>query len=121
MSGLAVNAPDTIMGYPYVINQAMASPVASTNPTTMLFGDMQKYIIRKVKDMSVLRLNERYADFGQVGFISFMRIDGNLVDAGTHPINVLQQHSYNRAPFANSSLRPFRPDIAALVPPSNLA
>jgi HK97 family phage major capsid protein len=91
--GLAVNAPDTILGYPYVINQAMASPVASTNPTTMLFGDLQKYIVRKVKSMSVLRLNERYADFGQVGFISFMRIDGNLVDAGTHPINVLQQHS----------------------------
>jgi HK97 family phage major capsid protein len=91
--GLAVNAPDTILGYPYVINQAMASPVASTNPTTMLFGDMQKYIIRKVKDMSVLRLNERYADFGQVGFISFMRIDGNLVGAGTHPINALQSHS----------------------------
>jgi hypothetical protein len=43
--------------------------------------------------MSVLRLNERYADFGQVGFIAFMRIDGNLVDAGTHPINLLQQHS----------------------------
>jgi hypothetical protein len=36
--------------------------------------------------MSGLRLNERYADFGQVGFIAFMRIDGNLVDAGTHPI-----------------------------------
>jgi HK97 family phage major capsid protein len=91
--GLAVNAPDTILGYPYVINQSMATVAASTNPATVAFGDFQKYIVRKVKDMSVLRLNERYADFGQVGFISFMRIDGNLVDAGTHPINVLQQHS----------------------------
>jgi HK97 family phage major capsid protein len=93
LPGLAVNAPDTILGYPYVINQSMQTPVANTNPTTVAFGDMQKYIVRKVKDMSVLRLNERYADFGQVGFIAFMRIDGNLVDAGTHPINVLQQHS----------------------------
>lgn len=93
LPGLAVNAPDTILGYPYVINQSMASPVASTNPSVVAFGDMQKYIVRKVKDMSVLRLNERYADFGQVGFIAFSRIDGNLVDAGTHPINVLQQHS----------------------------
>lgn len=91
--GLASNAPDTILGYPYVINQSMATPVASTNPTTMLFGDLQKFIIRKVKDMSVLRLNERYADFGQVGFIAFMRVDSRLVDAGTHPINALQQHS----------------------------
>lgn len=73
--GLTANAPDTILGYPCVINQAMQSPVAATNPTTMLFGDLQKFVIRKVKDMSVLRLNERYADFGQVGFIAFMRVD----------------------------------------------
>lgn len=91
--GLASKSPDTILGYPYVINQSMATPVASTNPATVAFGDFQKYVIRKVKDMSVLRLNERYADYGQVGFIAFMRVDGNLVDAGTHPINVLQQHS----------------------------
>ena len=91
--GLASNAPDTILGYPYVINQAMATPVANTNPTTVLFGDLQKFVIRKVKDMQVLKLVERYADFGQVGFIAFSRVDSNLVDAGTHPINALQQHS----------------------------
>jgi hypothetical protein len=34
-----------------------------------------------------------YAASGQVGFISFARIDSQLLDAGTHPINALQQHS----------------------------
>jgi hypothetical protein len=34
-----------------------------------------------------------YAVNGQVGFISNMRVDGNLLDAGTHPVNVLQMHS----------------------------
>lgn len=77
--GLTANAPDTILGYQYVINQSMASPAISTNPATVLFGDLQKFIIRKVKDMSVLRLNERYADYGQVGFISFMRADRKSV------------------------------------------
>jgi predicted phage gp36 major capsid-like protein len=43
--------------------------------------------------MSVLRLVERYADYGQVGFIAFSRVDSNLVDAGTHPIAQLIQHS----------------------------
>ena len=38
-----------------------------------------------------MRLNERYADYGQVAFIGFARYDGNLVDAGTHPVNYLQQ------------------------------
>jgi len=41
----------------------------------------------------IQRLEELYALNGQVGFISNMRVDSNLLDAGTHPINVLQQHS----------------------------
>jgi HK97 family phage major capsid protein len=88
---LTSGAPATILGYPYVINQSMATVSATHN--TVLFGDMSKFIIRKVRDISVLRLDERYADYGQVGFIAFSRVDSNLVDAGTHPINILQQHS----------------------------
>jgi len=91
LPGIAVNSPDTILGYPYVINQSM--PQIAPNAPTVLFGDLQKFIIRKVREMSVLRLVERYADYGQVGFIAFSRVDSNLVDAGTHPINQLVQHS----------------------------
>ncbi len=47
--GLAVNAPDTILGYPTSSIKRWRRWWASTNPTTMLFGDLQKYIIRKVK------------------------------------------------------------------------
>ena len=39
---------------------------------------------------TVLRLVERYADYLQVGYIGFLRADGNLVDAGTHPIAAFQ-------------------------------
>jgi HK97 family phage major capsid protein len=91
LPGIAVNAPDTLYGYPYVINQQM--PQIAPNAPTVLFGDLTKFIIRKVREMSVLRLVERYADFGQVGFIAFSRVDSNLVDAGTHPIQQLIQHS----------------------------
>jgi HK97 family phage major capsid protein len=89
--GLAVQAPDTILGYKYTINQSM--PKIGPNAPTVLFGAMQKFIIRKVREMSVLRLVERYADYGQIGFVAFSRVDSNLVDAGTHPINQLIQHS----------------------------
>jgi HK97 family phage major capsid protein len=61
--------------------------------TTVVFGQFSKFIIRKVQDMTIQRLNELYAINGQVGFISFERIDSVLLDAGTHPLNVLQQHS----------------------------
>jgi HK97 family phage major capsid protein len=80
--------PDTIMGYQYTINQDMATMAA--NAKSILFGDFDKYKIRRVMDMTVLRLTERYADVGQVGFLVFARYDGQLVDAGTHPIQYYQ-------------------------------
>jgi len=89
--GLSVNAPDTILGYEYVINQSMPQIAAAAD--TVLFGSLQKFIMRKVRDLSVLRLDERFADFGEVAFIGFSRIDSNLVDAGVHPIGFLEMHS----------------------------
>ena len=38
-----------------------SSPPVTRN--TVLFGDMKRYIIRRVKGMSLLRLEERFADF----------------------------------------------------------
>jgi HK97 family phage major capsid protein len=83
--------PDTICGYKYVVNQSF--PVLAASATTVAFGDWSKFIVRRVKDLSVIRLDERFADYGEVAFVGFSRIDSNLVDAGTHPLNVLKQHS----------------------------
>jgi HK97 family phage major capsid protein len=91
--GLASNAPSTILGYPYVINQAMANIGTAGAGAVALFGDLKKFIVRQVRPYSILRLDERYAEYGQTGFIAFSRVDSNLVDAGTHPINSLSQHS----------------------------
>lgn len=89
--GIAVGQPDTINGRPYVINQSM--PQIAPSASTIAFGDFSKFQVRKVKDLSVLKLVERYAEKGQVAFVSFARIDSRLIDAGTHPLNVLKQHS----------------------------
>jgi HK97 family phage major capsid protein len=89
---LVAGTPATINGYAYTINQSMDNTVTATK-NSVLFGDFSKFVIRRVRDMQVLRLDERYADYGQVGFIAFSRVDSNLVDAGTHPLNLLQQHS----------------------------
>ena len=83
--GLAVREPDSLMGYPYVINQDMA-PMAA-NAKSVLFGDFSNYFIREVSGVTILRLTERYADYLQVGFLAFQRCDGALIDAGTHPIS----------------------------------
>lgn len=89
LPGLAVKEPDTINSYPYTVNQDMAVPAASAK--TMLFGDFSNYFIRRVSGVQILRLTERFADYNQTAFLAFQRWDGQLVDAGTHPIKYLQQ------------------------------
>jgi HK97 family phage major capsid protein len=79
----------TINGYPLYPNNDLAT--LATGAKTMLFGDFSKYVCRKVRDLSILRLTERFADYGQVAFIGFARYDGNLLDAGTHPVKYLVQ------------------------------
>lgn len=90
-AALKDGAPDTVNGYPYFVNDDMA--VIGSSNVTVLFGPLRKYLVRRVKQMGVLRLTERFADYGQVAFIGFARYDGNLLDAGTHPVNYLIQHS----------------------------
>jgi HK97 family phage major capsid protein len=89
--GVATDAPDTILGYEYSIDNDMAT--IAVNAKTVAFGQLKKYLIRRVKELAVLRLVERFADYGQVAFIGFARYDGNLLDAGTHPVSYLVQAS----------------------------
>ena len=86
---LVAGAPDTIAGYSYIVNQSMTTPATSVK--SILFGDFSKYIIRDVQDIRLVRMDERYADYDQVGFTAFMRSDGDLLDAGTHPVKILTQ------------------------------
>jgi HK97 family phage major capsid protein len=83
-----VGQPASIFGFPIYPNNDLDQ--LATGKKTVLFGDHSKYVIRQVKDLSILRLVERFADYGQVGFLGFARFDGNLLDAGTHPVKFLQ-------------------------------
>ena len=84
--GLAGAMADTILGYPVQINQDM--PVMAANAKSIAFGRFDKYILRMVRDVTMLRLVERYADLLQVAFIVFARADGRLLDAGTGPLKL---------------------------------
>ncbi|HEV2463553.1 MAG TPA: phage major capsid protein [Acidobacteriaceae bacterium] len=88
-AGFGSGFPETILDKPYVINNDM--PVMAANAYPILFGDMSSYKVRRVASgTTVLRLVERYADYLQVGYIGFLRADGQLLDAGTHPIAAFQ-------------------------------
>ena len=91
LPGIEVREPDTILGYPFTVNDDMAALAASAK--VILFGDFRNYILRDVRGITVLRLVERYADYLQVGFLAFSRHDGALVDAGQHPVKYMQMHA----------------------------
>lgn len=86
---MAAGLPDSILGRPYTVNQDIAS--IATAQKTALYGDFSNYHIRDAGSVVLLRLEERYADFAQVGFLAFQRSDGDLVDAGTNPVKHLLQ------------------------------
>jgi HK97 family phage major capsid protein len=69
--------PDRILGYPYVINQAF--PNFGASKKFAAFGDWSKYVIRMVKDFELIRLQERYADYLEDGFLGWLRVDGKLI------------------------------------------
>lgn len=78
-ANVQTGAPSVLLNYRYSINQAVAD-IGTTNKS-VVFGALNKYVVRTVNEFSMKRLVERYADYGQVGLIGFMRIDGELLDS----------------------------------------
>ena len=88
--GMSAGEPDRLLGHPITINQNMASSVA-TGEITVLFGAMAKFIIRDAGSVRLYKLEERYRDNDQTGFVAFKRSDSGVIDAGTDPIKKLTQ------------------------------
>lgn len=88
LTGLQDRSSDALRGYPVVINNDM--PQMAANALHTSFGDHSYYKIRRVRAIQLVRINELYVENGQVGFLAFLRADGGLVDAGEHPVKLLQ-------------------------------
>jgi HK97 family phage major capsid protein len=74
-------APDRLMGRPININQDM--PVMAANAESIAFGQLSKYVIRDVMDLTIFRMTDSaFTLNGQIGFVGFLRTGGNLIDAG---------------------------------------
>jgi HK97 family phage major capsid protein len=77
---LQVGQADSLLGYPISLNNDMATLAASSK--SLLFGNVRDaYVIRLVTGVNLLRLEERYADFLQRGFLAFQRADGTMQNA----------------------------------------
>ncbi len=74
-SELLDDSAPKLRGYDVVVDNNIAPLTASTT-SGPVFGHMPTaMVLRTVKGAGVMRLEERYADFLQVGFIGFMRFD----------------------------------------------
>ncbi len=73
--------PDQVLGYPYTVNDAMADAGDGAGSIVAAFGDWSYYWLRDVGQIEVLRLEERYAEFRQVGFYGYSRHDGDLTSS----------------------------------------
>lgn len=77
---LQAGQADSLLGYPISINNDMPTLAASSK--SVLFGNIREaYVIRIVQELIVKRLEERYADYLQVGFFGFERADGTMQNA----------------------------------------
>ena len=78
--GMSVGEPDRLLGYPITINQDMQSSVA-TAEKTVLVGDFSRFIIRDAGPIRMFRLEERYRDNDQTGFVGFARFDSKVLNS----------------------------------------
>jgi len=72
--------PAMLLGHQYEVNQAMADIGTSAKP--VLFGDFNRFIVRKVMGFQVMTLRERFAENFQVGMVGFKRFDSELLNTG---------------------------------------
>lgn len=79
-ASMANGAPGLLLNAPYYINQDMAN--IATGNKSVLFGSLQKFVVRTAREITMVRLVERYAEKGQVGFFAFMRADSRAVNPG---------------------------------------
>lgn len=85
--GTKDGTPPTLFGKGYILNDDIANIGAGN--ASVLFGDYSKFKIRIVKNFRVIRLNELLAEYLSIGLFGFARVDGVLLDAGTHPVKKL--------------------------------
>lgn len=95
-SGLQDGVPDRLLGGVVWTNNdmdAINDGGTDAGEKVLLYGQMNKYKIRRVRGIRMRRLVELYAGSDQEGFVAFLRADSDLLDAGVAPVKHLALNS----------------------------
>lgn len=85
--GIAGKLNRTILGYRVVIDNSLPASFTGDNAKTIVFGNIKKgYIIRQVKDITMIVLRELYAVNGQIGYMAWARSDATVQDANAYTV-----------------------------------
>ena len=79
MGDISKGFSDMLLGKPVHLNQAMVG-APTANAVMMLFGDFDKYLVRKVRGIQMVTMTERYAERRRNGYLAWCRIDGVMLD-----------------------------------------
>jgi HK97 family phage major capsid protein len=71
--------PDKLFGYNVYYNNDMQSSIA-TGTKTLIAADFSKFVVRSAGGVQFVRLNERYMDELEVGFVAYARKDSKVLD-----------------------------------------
>ena len=85
--GAREGTPAMLFGKSYILNDDVADIGAGA--ASVLFGDFSKYKIRIGEMFYVVMVDEFVAAYLSIGLFGFARVDGTLLDAGTHPVQKL--------------------------------
>jgi len=77
---MEVGQPDRVMGIPIYVNNDMDSTIADTKKS-LLAADFSKFVVRNAGGVQMLRLNERFADELEVGFVAYKRSDSKVLNS----------------------------------------
>jgi HK97 family phage major capsid protein len=79
---VAPGQPDTLYGYPVIVDQNTSNVSLSASTVGgLIFGDFKTAMVaRQVNGATMMRLTERYADYLQVGYLGYCRMDARSND-----------------------------------------
>ena len=76
---MEMGQPDRIFGVPVYVNNDMDSAI-TTGKKTLLAADFSKFVVRNAGGIQMIRLNERFRDELEIGFVSYKRSDSKVLD-----------------------------------------
>ena len=76
---MTAGEPDKLFGYNVYYNNDMETDLDATDKV-LLAADFDKYVVHRAGGINLIRLDERYMDEMEVGFLVSARRDGHAVD-----------------------------------------